>query len=60
MVDNIKSVPNQKVIVVNKLPCDKGDKSKRYTVNRLEGIEQAAKLLQSKCGFKLYMYFSKN
>lgn len=38
----IKSVPNQKIIEIKKLKCDKNDKSKIYTVNRIEGINQAA------------------
>ena len=57
---DIKSVPNQKIITVNKLSCSKEDKTKLYTVNRLDGINQAAAKLQSKAGFKLYMYFAKN
>lgn len=55
-----KTVPNQKIITVSKLSCSKEDKTKLYTVNRLDGISQAAARLQSKCGFKLYMYFSKH
>jgi hypothetical protein len=58
--NEIKTVPNQKVVSVCKLPCDKKDKSKKYTVNRLEGIDQAAKELKSKAGFKLYIYLAKN
>ena len=57
---DIKSVPNQKIVTVNKLICSKEDKTKLYTVNRLDGINQAAAKLQSKAGFKLYIYFAKN
>ena len=57
---SIKTVPNQKIIEVKKLKCDKNDKSKIYTVNRIEGINQAALKLQSKAGFKLYIYIAKN
>ncbi len=57
---NIKTVPNQKIITINKLKCDKADKTNLYTVNRLDGIDQAAELLQSKVGYKLYIYLAKN
>lgn len=56
----IKTVPNQKTITISKLSCNKEDKKKKYTVNRLDGINQAAEKLQSKAGFKLYIYFAKN
>ena len=52
-----KSVPNQRFIKVLKKPCDKNNK---YTTNNLQALDQAAKLLQSKAGFKLYMYIAKN
>lgn len=51
------SVPNQRKITVKKMFCDKNNK---YTVNRLEALDKAANLLQSKAGFKLYMYLAKN
>ena len=56
----LKTVPNQKVITINKLSCCKTDKNNLYTTNRLDGIDQAAKLLQSQNGYKLYIYLAKN
>ena len=52
-----ESVPNQRNITINKARCDK---KHLYTVNNLDAIDEAAKLLQSKGGFKLYMYLAKN
>ena len=57
MSENIKTVPNQRVITVSKAPCDKTHK---YTANNLEALDEAAYRLQSKAGFKLYMYLAKN
>ena len=51
------SVPNQRTITVNK---EKTDKSHRYTANNLAALDEAASRLQSKGGFKLYMYLAKN
>ena len=51
------SVPNQRRIFVKKMLCNKNNK---YTVNNLEALDKAAKLLQTKAGFKLYMYLAKN
>lgn len=50
-------VPNQREITVNKAPTDRTHK---YTANNLEALDEAARRLQSKGGFKLYMYLSKN
>lgn len=54
---NAKSVPNQRHIEVKKAQCDK---THLYTTNNLLALEEAAYRLQSKAGFKLYMYFAKN
>ena len=51
------TVPNQRTITVNK---EKTDKQHRYTANNLAALDEAARLLQSKGGFKLYMYLAKN
>ena len=51
------SVPNQRNITIKKEPCDKKN---RYTINNLEAIDGAAVRLQSKAGFKLYIYLAKN
>ena len=51
------TVPNQRTITVNK---EKTDKSHRYTANNLDALDEAARRLQSKGGFKLYMYLAKN
>lgn len=53
----IETVPNQRVITIHKEPADKENK---YTINNIEALEEAVKTLQSKCGFKLYMYLAKN
>ena len=53
----IETVPNQRVLTIHKEPTDKQHK---YTLNNLEAMGEAAKRLQSKGGFKLYMYLAKN
>lgn len=57
MPRNIETVPNQRVLTIHKEPTDKEHK---YTVNNLEAMGEAARRLQSKGGFKLYMYLAKN
>jgi hypothetical protein len=54
---NIKTVPHQRVISIHKEICDTNN---RYTTNNLCALDQAAFRLQSKGGFKLYMYLAKN
>ena len=53
----IETVPNQRVLTIHKEPTDKQHK---FTCNSLEALGEAAKRLQSKGGFKLYMYLAKN
>lgn len=53
----MQTVPNQRVITINKEPTDK---THIYTVNNIEAINEAAFFLQSKAGFKLYIYLAKN
>ena len=55
--NTIKTVPNQRVLTINKQPTNKQNK---YTVNNLDALDQASYRLQSKGGFKLYMYLAKN
>ena len=50
-------VPNQREITVAKEPTDK---KHLYTANNLAALDEAARRLQSKGGFKLYMYLAKN
>jgi exo-beta-1,3-glucanase (GH17 family) len=50
-------VPNQRHITISKSPTDKKN---IYTTNNLCAIDEAASRLQSKAGFKLYMYLAKN
>lgn len=57
MSKELNTVPNQRVLTIHKEPTDKEHK---YTVNNLEALGEAARQLQSKGGFKLYMYLSKN
>lgn len=49
--------PNQRIISVHKEKCDK---EHLYTTNNLNALNEAAYRLQSKGGFKLYMYIAKN
>lgn len=51
------AVPNQRTLTINKEPTDKQHK---FTANNLEALDEAAGRLQSKAGFKLYMYLAKN
>lgn len=52
----IKTVPNQKVVKVNKEPCSK---SNLYAAINLKAMEQAAIELDAGA-FKLWVYFAKN
>lgn len=49
--------PNQRKIQIEK---KQGNKNNLYSVNTLETIDEAAKRLQTKAGFKLFFYFAKN
>lgn len=51
------SVPNQRNITIKK---EKADKNNLYSINNLDALNQAAFVLQSKGGFKLYIYLAKN
>lgn len=51
------SVPNQRIITVKKA---KTDKNNLYTVLNLQALENACKTLESKAGFKLFMYCASN
>ena len=53
----IETVPNQRVLTIHKEPTDKQHK---YTCNSLHTLLESTKRLQSKRGFKLYMYLAKN
>ena len=57
-MSNYKTVPNQKVVKVEKERVEKGTK-RPYTTNYVEHINAAAKNLQAGA-FKLYMYFAIN
>ena len=58
MSKDIKTVPNQRTVQkIIKEPCDK---EHIYTKNNIAAIDEAAFRLQSKGGFKLYMYIAKN
>ena len=50
-------VPNQRVITINKAPCDKNH---TYTLNNLDSLDEAAGRLVQKASFKLYIYLAKN
>lgn len=53
----MKTVPNQRIIKINKSPTDK---QHLYTTNNLQALFDAMHNLTSFCGFKLYMYLAKN
>lgn len=53
----MKTVPNQRIIKINKSPTDK---QHLYTTNNLQALFEAMRNLTSFCGFKLYMYLAKN
>ena len=50
-------VPHQREITIKKEPTNKAN---LYTANNLAALDEAASRLQSKGGFKLYMYLAKN
>lgn len=50
-------VPHQREITIKKEPTNRDNK---YTANNLAALDEAANRLQSKGGFKLYMYLAKN
>lgn len=52
-----KTVPNQRVVTVKK---EQANKQNLYTINNLMALNYAAGMLESKGGFKLYIYFAKN
>ena len=54
---DVKAVPNQRIVEVNKAATDKKN---IYTTNNLSAIDEAAGELQSLAGFKLYIYLAKN
>ena len=56
-MSEIKTVPNQRVITVNKAPADK---QHLYTVINLQALNTACMKLQSKAGIKLFLYLAKN
>ena len=53
----MKPVANQRVIEIHKEPTNKEN---LYTTNNMAALDEAARRLQSKGGFKLYMYLAKN
>lgn len=50
-------VPNQRRIKIHK---ESTNKTNLYTTNNLMALDEAARRLQTKGGFKLYMYLAKN
>lgn len=53
---DIKTVPNQKIIRINKEPCGKGN---LFSQINIESLENAAQNLDAGA-FKLWVYFAKN
>jgi len=56
-IKKIKTVPNQRIIKINK---ELGNKTKLYTANVLLNLNDAMNRLQGKASFKLYMYLAQN
>ncbi|MBR4407265.1 MAG: hypothetical protein IKT27_03030 [Clostridia bacterium] len=56
---NYKTVPNQKVITVNKQPTNKAKKENYYATINLDALNAAACKLDAGA-FKLWVYFAKN
>lgn len=54
----MQTIANQRII--DDVIKEKCDKTNLYTQNNLDSIGQAAYNLQSKAGFKLYIYLAKN
>lgn len=57
LTKRIKTIPNQRIIKIKKEPTDKQHK---YTTNNLNALDEALEQLDTKGGFKLYMYLAKN
>ena len=53
----MKTVPNQRIIKINKSPTDRHH---LYATNNLQALFEAMRNLKSFCGFKLYIYLAKN
>lgn len=53
---DIHTVPNQRIVSINKAPTDK---THLYTKNSLSALDKAAKL-ESDGAFRLYIYLAKN
>lgn len=53
---NIKTVPNQKIVTVNKEPCSK---CKHYAMINIDAMERASRDLRAG-SFVLWCYFAKN
>lgn len=51
------AVPNQRMLKIHKEPTDRNN---LFTANNLMALDEASRLLQTKGGFKLYMYLAKN
>lgn len=51
------AVPNQRMLKIHKEPTDRNH---LFTANNIAALDEAAGLLQTKGGFKLYMYLAKN
>ena len=53
----MKTVPNQKVVKINKELCNKQN---LYATINIRAMEEAAQRLQSAAAFQLWIYFAKN
>ena len=53
----MKTVPNQKIITINKTECSK---DKIYAKINIAAMEEAARELNSAAAFELWIYFAKN
>lgn len=55
--EEFRTVPNQRIININKSPTDK---QHYYTTNNLSALDKASGDLIEKGSFKLYIYLAKN
>lgn len=53
------AVPNQKIIQITKEKIEK-DRADKFLMTNFKGLNYAAASLQSKAGFKLWVYLAKN
>ena len=59
MTEQLQTVPNQRIVNIKKID-KKTNEIEGYMISNRPGLAEASRRLQSKGGFKLYMYLSKH